>query len=64
MSDIVKIRVSYTQEEELGDILRALPPPEGRVKRWDAGEYKRAYFDVRSADLRNIYVRKKALDPV
>ena len=45
----VKIRVSYTDEEELARVIRLLPPlgKKWKVARNQKGKYKKAYTEER-----------------
>ena len=51
----VKIRVSYTDEEELAGVVRLLSPlgKKWKVARNQKGPYKKAYTDERRANSEN-----------
>lgn len=60
----VKIRVSYTGDEELAGVIRLLSP---LVKSWkikpQKGRYKLAYIDMKSGVLPRVLVTENAGKP-
>lgn len=60
----VKIRVSYTDEEELAGVIRLLSPA---VKSWKVkpqkGRYKLAYIDMKSGGLPHVLATENAENP-
>lgn len=60
----IRIRVSYSTEEELAGVIRLLSPA---VKSWKVkpqkGRYKLAYIDMKSSVLPRVLVTENAGEP-
>lgn len=59
----VKIRVSYTEDEELQDILQRLSPDVKRCKVAKKGQYKLAYIAMKTGDSPRVLATKNAENP-
>jgi len=57
----VKIRISYTKEEELAGVIRLLSPviKSYKVSRKKEGQYRNAYADLDSKRLMNLVQKMK-----
>lgn len=58
----VKIRVSYTDNEELYEVIRRLMPVFDIRIQPAKGRFKRAYIDLKGVDKDTLLVREKILE--
>lgn len=57
----IRIRVSYMDDEELYEVVRRLMPVADIKLQPQQGQFKRAYIDLKGADLETLLTRPRYL---